>query len=118
VRYALLSFTVPNALDALTDEERQRWLDDDAKFNAELAERDCVVGGEPLADPTTATTVRVDDGGRASLTDGPFAETAEVLGGVLVIDVEDLDEALDIAARCPAARLGPLEVRPIRTAFG
>ena len=116
MRYALLSFTEPNALDALSDEERQQWIDDDAKFNAELAERDCVVGGEPLADPTTATTVRVTDG-RPTLTDGPFAETAEVLGGILVIDVEDLDDALDIATRCPAARLGPLEVRPVRTDF-
>lgn len=116
MKYALLSFTEPNALDALSDDERQRWIDDDAKFNAELAERDCVVGGEPLADPTTATTLRVSDG-KPSLTDGPFAETAEVLGGILVIDVEDLDEALDLATRCPAARLGPLEVRPIRTQF-
>ena len=114
MKYALLSFTVPNVLDALSEEERQQWIDDDAKFNAELAERDCVVGGEPLADPTTATTVRVSDG-TPSFTDGPFAETAEVLGGILVIDVEDLDEALDLASRCPAARLGPLEVRPIRT---
>jgi hypothetical protein len=116
MKYALLSFTEPNALDALSDEERQQWIDDDAKFNAELAERDCMVGGEPLADPTTATTVRVTDG-KATLTDGPFAETAEVLGGILVIDVEDLDDALDLATRCPAARLGPLEVRPIRTQF-
>ena len=88
MKYALLSFTVPNALDALSDQERQQWIDDDAEFNAELAERDCVVGGEPLADPTTATTVRVRED-TPSLTDGPFAETAEVLGGILVIDVED-----------------------------
>jgi hypothetical protein len=114
VKYALLSFTAPNALDALSDQERQRWIDDDTTFNAELTARDCVVGGEPLADPTTATTVRVSEG-KPALTDGPFAETAEVLGGILVIDVEDLDEAIDIATRCPAARLGPLEVRPIRT---
>jgi hypothetical protein len=113
VRYALLSFTVPRALDALSDQERREWIADDAAFNAELAVRACVVGGEPLAEPATATTVRVCDGD-ASLTDGPFAEGSEVLGGLLVIDVADLDEALDIARRSPAARLGPLEVRPIR----
>lgn len=114
MRYALLSFTPPNALDGLADDERERWLADDAEFNTMLAARECIVGGEPLDDPTTATTVRVD-GGEPTLTDGPYAETAEVLGGVLVIDVADLDEALDVARQCPAARLGPLEVRPIRS---
>jgi hypothetical protein len=114
VRYALLSFTAPRALDALPDEERLVWIADDAAFNAELAARACVVGGEPLAEAATATTVRVGEDG-TSLTDGPVAAGAEVLGGVLVIDVEDLDEALAIATRCPAARLGPLEVRPVRT---
>jgi hypothetical protein len=113
VKYALLSFTAPYAFDVLSDDERRAWMDDDATFNAELAARDCVVSGEPLAEPATATTVRVHNGD-ASFTDGPFATSAEVLGGVLVIDVADLDEALDIARRCPAARLWPLEVRPIR----
>jgi hypothetical protein len=113
VKYALLSFTAPRALDALSDDERRAWMDDDARFRAELTARDCVVSGESLAESTTATTVRVHDGD-ASFTDGPGTTSAEVLGGVLVIDVGDLDEALDIAVRCPAARIGPLEVRPIR----
>ena len=72
------------------------------------------VSGHSLADLTTATTVRVDGAGeRTIITDGPFAETREVLGGYYVIDVPDLDVALDWAARCPGARVGSVVVRPV-----
>jgi hypothetical protein len=113
VKYVLMSYVKPGTWDALSDDERAAWIEDDAKFNAELAERGAVVSGEPLEDASTATTVRFVDGDPV-LTDGPYAETAEQLGGVLVIEAEDLDDALDLAKRCPAARLGPLEVRPVK----
>jgi hypothetical protein len=70
------------------------------------------VSGERLQPVATATTVRIRDG-KTLTTDGPFAETKEQLGGYYVIDVKDLDEALAIAARIPAARWGSIEVRPI-----
>ncbi|NBH09955.1 YciI family protein [Amycolatopsis sp. SID8362] len=74
------------------------------------------VTGHSLADLTTATTVRVDDRGERVVTDGPFAESREVLGGYYVIDVPDLDVALDWAARCPGARDGgSMVVRPVAT---
>lgn len=111
MRYALLAYGEPGTWEKLCDEERAAWEADDAAFNAELEARGCLVHGGALADVTTATTVRVSDG-ETVVTDGPFAETAEVLGGYLVVDVADLDEALELAARCPAARLGPVEVRP------
>jgi hypothetical protein len=113
VKYALLAYARPGAWDELTDAERVSWLADDAAFNVELGERDIVVHGNGLAEADTATTVRVRDG-EALLTDGPFAEITEHLGGFLVIDVPDLDTALEVARRCPAARIGPLEVRPVR----
>jgi hypothetical protein len=69
-------------------------------------------GGEALQDSKTATTVRVKDGERV-VTDGPFAETREVLGGFYLIDVPDLDAAIDWAAKCPGAKYGSVEVRPI-----
>ena len=69
-------------------------------------------GGEALQDSRTATTVRVKDGERV-VTDGPFAETREVLGGYYLIDVPDLDAAIDWAAKCPGAKYGSVEVRPI-----
>lgn len=72
------------------------------------------VSGESLADLVTATKVRVDQDGKPTVTDGPFAETREVLGGFYVIDVPDLDVALEWAARCPGSRgTGSVVVRPI-----
>jgi hypothetical protein len=70
------------------------------------------VGGERLASSASATTVRTRDGNRL-ITDGPFAETKEVLGGYYIIECADLDEALDAAARCPGAAYGSVEVRPL-----
>ncbi len=113
MRYVLSAAAEPGTWEELTDEERAAWVADDAAFNVELADRGIVVFGIGLAEADTATTVRVE-AGEAVLSDGPFAETAEHLGGFLVIDVADLDEALDVARRCPASRLGPLEVRPER----
>jgi hypothetical protein len=72
-----------------------------------------VTGGAQLQPPTTATTVRVEDG-RTLTTDGPFAETKEVLGGYFVVEADDLDAAIEVAARIPAARMGgAVEVRPL-----
>jgi hypothetical protein len=68
--------------------------------------------GDPLAPSTAATTVRVQDGRRLT-TDGPFAETKEVLGGYYIVDCPDLDTALEAAGRCPGATDGSIEVRPI-----
>jgi hypothetical protein len=72
-----------------------------------------VTPGERMGDPGTATTVRVEDG-RALTTDGPFAETKEALGGYLFLEADDLDAAIEVAARIPAARLGgAIEIRPL-----
>jgi hypothetical protein len=70
------------------------------------------LAGERLAGSSTATTVRVRDGNRL-VTDGPYAETKEVLGGYYIIECDNLDEALEAAARCPGALGGSIEVRPI-----
>ncbi len=77
-----------------------------------LRDRGAFQAGEALQPVQTATTVRVRDG-RTMTTDGPFAETKEALGGFYLIDARDLDEALELAAKCPGARLGSIEVRPV-----
>jgi hypothetical protein len=77
-----------------------------------LLRRGIHTAGERLASSTSATTVRVRDGNRL-VTDGPFTETKEVLGGYYIIECDNLDEALEAAARCPAASGGSVEVRPI-----
>src|SRR6267142_1295446 len=78
----------------------------------ELAGKGKFLGGNQLATTTMATTVRVREGKRV-VTDGPFAETKEQLGGYFLVDANDLDEAIAIAARIPSARNGTIEVRPI-----
>ncbi|GAA3699532.1 YciI family protein [Nonomuraea antimicrobica] len=83
-------------------------------FDKTIKDSGVYVSGEALADLTTATAVRVGASGERTVTDGPFAETREILGGFYVIDVPDLDVALDWAARCPGARGGgSIVVRPV-----
>ncbi|MGW1994010.1 YciI family protein [Embleya sp. NPDC001921] len=89
-------------------------VEDWMSYDKEVKDAGIFVSGESLADLITATTVRVGPTGERTVTDGPFAETREVLGGIYVIDVPDLDVALDWAARCPGARGGgSIVVRPI-----
>ena len=82
------------------------------QIHGELNAKGQARGGNALQPSTTATTVRVRDGQRA-VTDGPFAETKEQLGGYFLIEAKDLNEAIDIAARLPSSRHGSVEVRPI-----
>ncbi|MFH8371245.1 YciI family protein [Streptomyces sp. NPDC018031] len=85
-----------------------------AEYDKAVRDAGILVSGESLADLVTATAVRVGPDGERTVTDGPFAETREVLGGFYVIDVPHLDAALDWAARCPGARgSGSVVVRPV-----
>jgi hypothetical protein len=95
--------------DRLSDEDRKQIVDDYRGIN----ETPGVSPGMQLSPPETATTVRVEDG-RTLTTDGPFVETKEAIGGYLHFEADDLDAAIELAARIPAARLGgAIEVRPI-----
>lgn len=102
-----------------SDEEKLHSLPDsphDAECHAydqQLADSGKRIAAEALESVETATTVRVRDG-RASITDGPFAETKEQLAGFYLVDAANLDEAIDLAAGIPAARVGSVEVRPVR----
>ena len=82
-------------------------------FTQDLTKSGKNKGGNALEQTTTATTVRVRNG-KTSLTDGPFAETKEQLGGYYLVEAKDLDEAISIAARIPGAKHGSIEVRPVR----
>jgi hypothetical protein len=81
-------------------------------FTRETRERGQFVAGEALDSTTTATSVRVRDD-RTVVTDGPFAETKEALGGFYLLECKDLDEAIEMAAKIPAVRRGTIEVRPV-----
>jgi hypothetical protein len=109
MKYALLIYDKPGTYEALSDGDREAVF---AEY-AEIAQHPSVVGGNQLQPVHTATTVRVEDGATLT-TDGPFADTKEVFGGFFVFEAGDLDAALQVAARIPAARLGgSVEVRPI-----
>ena len=77
-----------------------------------LKDRGAMLAGEALQPVTTATTIRIRDG-ETVMTDGPFAETKEALGGFYLVEAADLDEAIKLAAACPGATYGSIEVRPI-----
>jgi len=109
MKYALLIYVKPGSLEVLSEEERKAVSEE---YYA-ISEDERVVGGQQLAPVETSTTVRVQDGEMLT-TDGPFADTKEVFGGFYLLDAENLDAALAVAGRIPAARMGgSVEVRPI-----
>jgi hypothetical protein len=109
MKYALLINLKPGAWEALSESEQQAVSGEYFAIGGEAA----CLGGEQLQPPHTATTVRVQDG-QTLTTDGPFADTKEVFGGYFLFDVADIDTALEVAARIPAARMGgSVEVRPV-----
>jgi hypothetical protein len=115
MRYALLIYDAETAnpsADPPPPEVMQQVMDAYNAFTRECREAGVYVGGEALQPVTTATTVTVADG-NPFITDGPFMETKEALGGFYLLDCKDLDEALSYAAKCPGARFGKIEVRPI-----
>ena len=99
---------------AMTESEREQCYHDSTQLAHDLHAGGQFLGASPLKPVATATSVRIREGKRL-LTDGPFAETREVLGGFFLIDVKDLHEATEIAARHPGARMGAggVEIRPV-----
>jgi hypothetical protein len=109
MQYALMVYAEPGYLEALPEAERAVAR---ADFSA-LADDPRCFGGAQLQPAETATCVRVA-GGRTLMTDGPFADTKEVLGGIALVEAANLDEAIELAARIPAVRFGGVvEVRPV-----
>ena len=109
MKYALLIYTNDAEWESLSDDEQKAIY---GEYFA-ISESAGVVGGQELQPADTATTVRVQDG-KTMTTDGPFPETKEALGGFYLFDADDLDAALAMAARIPAARRGgAVEVRPV-----
>jgi hypothetical protein len=99
-------------MEQMTDADAERHYDEYARFTADVRTSGHFVDCNRLQPPATATTVRVRDG-KVSTTDGPFAATKEQLGGYYMLEARDLNEAIQIAARIPGARMGCVEVRPV-----
>ena len=111
MRYLMLIYG-PESDMPPAPEEGRKMMDAYFTFTQDVRERGMMESGEALQPTTTATTVRVRDGERL-ITDGPFAEAREQLGGYYLLNCKDLDEALEYAARIPGAQHGAVEVRPI-----
>ena len=115
MRYALLiadAETATPSPEPPSPEEMGQVMADYNAYTQMLRDRGAYLGGEALQPNTTATTVRIKDG-ETITTDGPFMEAKEAIGGFYLVEARDLDEALELAAACPGARFGAIEVRPI-----
>ena len=109
MKYMLLVYMDEHAM---SEQEREHCYVESAQLTQDLNAKGQYLSASPLHSVSTATSVRVREGKRV-VTDGPFAETREQLGGYYVIEAKDLDEAMGIAERVPPARFGTIEIRPV-----
>ena len=114
MKYMLLIYSDENVW---TQAEREHCYEESTKLTHDLHKSGQFLGASPLHSISTATSVRVREGKRL-VTDGPFAETREHLGGYFLIEAENLDEAIDVAGRIPGAKRGTVEIRPIMELTG
>ncbi len=112
MQYMLLIHSSESGWESLSEAERNEMYAAYGAFTQAIREKGAFVAGDELASSSTATTVRVRDG-ETLVTDGPFAETKEQLGGYYLIEAESIDEAIEWAAQIPGARYGAIEVRPV-----
>lgn len=109
MKYTMLIYLDENAL---SDSQREQCYRESAQYARELDSSGRYLSAVPLHPTATATSVRIH-GDKRMVTDGPFAETREQLGGFFLVEAKDLDEAIDIAAQIPAGRWGTVEIRPV-----
>src|SRR5437773_10439326 len=114
MKYMLLIYMGENAMNQA---EREQCYKDSTQLCHDLNSKGQFLSANPLEPISTATSIRIREGKRL-VTDGPFAETREQLGGYFLIDATDLDEAIGIAARIPGARKGTVEIRPVLEVAG
>ena len=111
MKYLCLVYFAPGALNGLAAEQQEALDRDSLAYDAELARRGHFIAASALQATGTARTIRRRSGQRV-VTDGPFAETKEVLGGFIFIEAQDMDEALSVASEIPVGRYATIEVRP------
>ena len=112
MKFMCLAYEEEAKLNELSEREWQVLRKETLDYVAALQESGRLILALPLQSATTASTLQVR-GGRLSVTDGPFAETKEQIGGFFLVEAKDVDEAVAIAAKWPSARIGTIEVRPV-----
>ncbi|MBI3004575.1 MAG: YciI family protein [Ignavibacteriales bacterium] len=112
MKYLCLAYEEESKLNSLSKDEWDVLRRETLDYVEELRQKGSLVTAEPLQSVQSASTIRVR-GGKLTITDGPFAETKETLGGFFLINARDMNEAIRVASKWPSARLGSIEVRPI-----
>lgn len=113
MKYLCLVYQDQTTIDALSEREFEAIMNDVFDYREELRQRGYYIASSPLKPVDTATTIRVRHG-EVSITDGPFAETKEQIGGFYLIEARDLNDAIRVASRMPPARFGSIEIRPLK----
>ena len=113
MKFLFLIYHEEKVLDTMPTKEMQTLVDSALEYDDEIRRSGHYIVSNALERARTARTIRVR-GGKATVTDGPFAETKEQLGGFFLIEAKDMDEACAVAARFPPARIGIIEVRPVQ----
>jgi hypothetical protein len=116
MKYLCLVILDEKALEAMSESASQALTDESLAYDQTLKDRGHFIAAQALESVNAATTVRVRNG-KVSVTDGPFAETNEQIGGFILIEAKDLNEAIQLASKIPVIRLGAIEVRPIKELF-
>lgn len=111
MKYICLGYMEEEKWEAMSESERNAFMDECFAYDEELRKKGYFVGGEALQSARNAITLRYRNG-KVSVTDGPFAETKEQLGGLLVLEARDLNHAIQLIAKHPGVRGGPFEIRP------
>lgn len=111
MKYICLGYIEPNKFESLSEEERNRVVDECFAYDDWLRKNGHFAGGEALQGPTSAATLRWENG-KVSVTDGPYAETKEQLGGILILEARDLNHAIQLMSKHPGVKMGPFEIRP------
>lgn len=111
MKYICLGYIEPNKFETMSESERNAMLDECFTYDDVLRKNGHFAGGEALQGATTAATLRWKNG-KVSVTDGPYAETKEQLGGILVLEARDLKHAIELMSKHPGVKAGPFEIRP------
>jgi hypothetical protein len=111
MKYICLGYMDPKKWETMSENERNAFVDECFAYDDVLRKNGHFVGGDALQGPENATTLRVQNG-KVSVTDGPYAETKEQLGGILILDAKDLNHAIQLMSKHPGVKAGPFEIRP------
>jgi hypothetical protein len=111
MKYICLGYIEPNKFENLSESDRNAMVDECFTYDDELRKNGHFAGGEALQGPNAATTLCWKNG-KVSVTDGPYAETKEQLGGILMLEARDLNHAIQLMSKHPGVKAGPFEIRP------